>query len=215
MTPKRAGLTLIELVVVLLILVALATLVLPTLSGTIEASEERAVFVKMVQLREAIIGAPGRPGFRSHNPRIPLLKLDQLYRQGPAPDYDPARKLGWGGPYADPLGAALYIPGDRNFTLAYGNGSDELAPIDPYGNLDQPCFLVLQATTPGPPQAPDPADAVYQPRLVSAGPNRIIDTPIERYTAAALSGPNLGARGDDIVIFLDVADPDAPNPLKD
>ena len=60
---KRLGLTLVELVVVVVVLVAVAGLVIPRLTSVTEESKRQATLVTMGRLRDVLMGTPGMPGY--------------------------------------------------------------------------------------------------------------------------------------------------------
>lgn len=62
---KRAGFTLLELVIVLLILIALAGTVLPYLAATGEEAACQATDASLAAIREALVGGPQGPGYYS------------------------------------------------------------------------------------------------------------------------------------------------------
>lgn len=133
--------------------------------------------------------------------------------------FDAAEGRGWNGPYLSAARAAAYpAPADRrfdgdrtfaerHFVPAFGTPG-ERALLDPWGNP----YVV---------QFPDPVPAFYDDappadgsprrsfavlrrfpdaRIVSAGPDGILDTPFDR--TAGVSADGTVARGDDLVLFL-------------
>lgn len=116
---RRSALTLYELLVVLAILVVLAAIVVPLLSQSVHSAELDATYATMVNLRNAIMGSGGQPGYYQDMRGvliggIPDKGLPQhmslvggVYQRGTidlfvnpgAPPFDPYTKKGWRGPY--------------------------------------------------------------------------------------------------------------------
>ncbi|MEM1293850.1 MAG: type II secretion system protein, partial [Verrucomicrobiota bacterium] len=106
---QQRGLTLVELLIVLAILVGLGGLLSVTLSsgakvvgrdGVERTDEEVATTATMQTVRDALIGAsPTEPGYRQDLGDLPS-RLGALIENIDSEDvYDPARKRGWRGPY--------------------------------------------------------------------------------------------------------------------
>ena len=102
------GMTLIELGVVLLILVALAGMTLPMVTGVISNSGCELTDATLQNVRSAIIGSPTSPGFVGDMNRMPynLEELTKCPTYGnfacvpPATSsYNPSSQTGWRGPY--------------------------------------------------------------------------------------------------------------------
>ena len=102
------GITLIEVSVVLLILVALAGLGLPYVRSTIDDSECSLTDVTLQNVKSAIMGSPTAPGFVGDMNRMPynLEELTTCPTYGnfacvpPATSsYNPSSQSGWRGPY--------------------------------------------------------------------------------------------------------------------
>ncbi len=227
--------TLVELVVVLVILAAVAALVLSNVDRTTDDAERIAATATLHTLREAIIGsaaAPGLlsdmkyvPGFRSVNIRTHDLLSDLSYPTE-FRTYDPVAKRGWRGPYLrNTQGAANRNPSrngrfpssdDRRFendatflqrgfyfdatTSPYGVMGD-LTAADPWGN---PIVLQVPPTTVFS-NTPDDAMRFRYARLVSAGADGILTTPLDRLAGMQFDGSK-DIRGDDLVLFLIRAD---------
>ena len=117
---RKLGFTILELLVVLVVVAALASLALPLLDSQVEAAERTVARANLNAVREAIIGsstAPGMvadmryvPGFATSGfqyrewEMIPML-LDhddtRLTTREVYPDYDVVTNRGWRGPYLE------------------------------------------------------------------------------------------------------------------
>ena len=101
--PAPAGMTLIELVVVVGILAVLAGVIVPQLTGFSANGRDTAARTTLAQVREAIVGTVDKPGYFSdigHYPnsiadllRNPFATTDPLYA------FNRDTGLGWRGPY--------------------------------------------------------------------------------------------------------------------
>ena len=234
---RERGLTLVELVVVLTVLVALSTLVISLTSNNVaididgaggtEAKTAQQIVTEstLTRIAAAIIGPDGyaqtmrdaednnanRIGYgtglpwpspaeiangRSDHPQLAYLFVP------PAADvaYDPVTRIGWRGPWLDATTATPYAV-TGTFTGLYGEGDgrggdtgDDLAPLDGWGRP-----IVIQWYDPdgnGPDAdgdgiIDDPAEQATA-RLVSAGPNRVLDMRPE----------DLEPQQDDVVLYL-------------
>lgn len=190
-TPQhsRNGLTLLELIVVLTILVALAGIVLVSLGPGLRlnvgdetlSAEEIATRQTMTVVRSAILGNDsGTPGFRQDTGRYPETMAELFERPTDVPPFAPAYGIGWRGPYILPTGARYTVDPAIGFTDDYGDDGDP-AVLDAWGRP-----LVLQQAN------------TENLRLVSAGPNRVLDT---------FDDANGTNRDDDRILFLRIADP--------
>ena len=99
------GLTLLELTVVLLVLIGLSGLMLPFVGGTGQYAQCTATETTMRAIRDAIVGSFDKPGYTEdmkgltgNNLGLPN-NLDELVNQGVQPNFNPATKKGWRGPY--------------------------------------------------------------------------------------------------------------------
>jgi len=248
---RRHGLTLLELIVVLTILVALATLVIPNLSFLGQKSQAVATQESMQRLQDLLVNryipdmggnsytAP--TGDATTNPyagtnignlvaNLPApsgvtsllssstLTLSSTLSQSRNPTHPQLRYLfvnpdtetitwtagttlltprRWQGPYIEHTGGTYSVSSgtattDNNFTNVYGLTGDP-TPLDAWGRA-----IVIQVPT-----SPDPITGepgVNFARIVSAGPNGVIDTP-ENVTMPTLDYTATG-RGDDVILFL-------------
>lgn len=223
---KAGGFTLMELLVVVVILSALAAMVVSQVDSSRENAELTVVRADLQTVSEAVFGsAAGKgylqdmkhvPGFRSVNFRIHDLFSASLY-----PAYDPVADRGWRGPYLRKSSAVANTDssrnglfpasGDRRFngdatflernfyttTSAsdYGLAGD-FAVADPWGNpvvIQVPPPIAFSGAT-------DDTKRFRYVRLVSAGPDGVLETPPDRL-AGKLANGTAAARGDDLVLF--------------
>ena len=190
---KRNGLTLVELIVVLTILVALAGLVVPRLTSTTESARGRAARSSLVEVRDAVfqywtdckydIDAlttnrriqlgdlfTARVGFQVFNPAVP--------------DSD----LGWNGPYLEQNGTYT-VTGNAatDYTTLYGGNLDP-AVLDPWLRP-----FVIQEVNPL-----VPVGIARDVRIVSAGPDGKFDIAESTPSQGLMSGAV--ASGDDLYV---------------
>lgn len=232
----RRGLTLVELLAVLLILAAVSGLMLPLFSelgvtvfrdGEKKSPQEIATERSMQVLREAILGTPGQPGYftdmgdlpradfatqsSTGRPGTPQLRylfinpaIDGLpIGQTAVTEYDPVTRTGWRGPYVQPTGV-YRLDADAGFTTDYGDivppyggTTADPAVIDAWGNpivLQEPTGVIEISSQRGDQYA----------RLVSAGPNGVLETPVSSNPTTWMPIPELS--GDDLLLFLFVED---------
>jgi len=222
----RRAFTLIELVLVLVILAAVAAMVIPLVGGLeISGKAKEAIVTEttMRKIRDAIMGTrtkPGawpdlgqRPEMFPSDPAILLQDLSAVQQTDPSiQGFDPVTKIGWRGPYfAQATGkfdlARLHSSfGDDRYGAAGG-----LALVDAWGN---PIVIQVDFNDSGVVDSllvdydgdgvPDGNEADFA-RLVSAGPNGILDTP---YDPNHVLPENLTSDEyvDDILLFLRRAD---------
>ncbi len=182
-----AGLTLIELLVVLSVLIALAVVVVPMLSdlrlgrdGWRKTPQQIATEQTLLQVRTAILGGAGQKGlwtdFAQRETELPQTIAELFVPRSGWPNFDPNTRLGWRGPYLQSSGARY----DAND--AYGTTNDP-AVLDGWGRP-----IVIQLL-----------DAEHI-RVVSKGEDGVLDTP------PAVNMPTLATCGDDVLLFLRVAD---------
>lgn len=218
---KRQGLTLLELVVVLTVLVALATVAVMSSGALLQDARGDVTRQSLTRLRDTIAqtywqdaggNLPQRntsvtpvPSGRMTTPQLRYLFINpatenalttsEVLGGGVANTdtvntYNPAYRLGWRGPYLVPNNNAAYtINTLAGFLEQYGETGDP-AVLDGWGNP-----IVIQC----PGLAPDGALDV---RLVSAGPNGIVNIDPTVSTATLLANPSL--TGDDVWISFEV-----------
>ena len=252
---NRRGLTLLELLIVLVILVALAGLVVPTFSWVGRQSQFVATQESLQRLQELLVnryipdmggngyidttdsggtnpyagsylgnmvanlpsaGAVGYPT-RGYHPQLRYLFVNpdssgssetMLWTNG-ATLLTPRH---WQGPYVQNTSAVYKVgsgtttppgpiqPGivSGTFSTVYGQDLDPTV-TDAWGNP-----IVIQVPTGTDPTTGEPG--VNFARLVSAGPNGVIDTP------ETTTMPTPAQRVDDAILFLFHADPYATGP---
>ena len=205
---SRSGLTLLELIVVLVILVALAGVLVPLIGSSSDDARQTATRATLKNLRDAVLayaqdmkGVQVGTGTFCYTTGLPRTLADLQKRptddkSNPVADFDPLARRGWRGPY-----------------LLQSTGKFDKIKLDasfaPYGNQDDPAFLdswgapiVLQLPA---------GDALGQyARLVSAGPPlriggvlvSVINTPKDETTTLTQD-----KRGNDLVLFLRIQDP--------
>ncbi len=227
---KTRGFTLVESMVVVALLALLATLVVSNL-GSVRAQAEMTVAESTLRsLREAICGAPTAPGYLDDMKRVPgfrsaRLRLHDLFDPSSYPaaaSFDPEAKRGWRGPYLHqttpvqntnlsriglfPAAGERRYEGDRTFLergfftdlsqSEYGRAGD-VAIGDPWGN---PIVLQIPLEEAFALPASDAKRFRYA-RLVSAGPDGVLQTPCNRLAGMQSDG-SCTLRGDDHVLFL-------------
>lgn len=179
------GLTLLELLFVVAVLVALAGIVLPLVGRTTDDAAETTTRATLAALRDAIMGTDRSSGYiedlREWPPKIhDLLSNDRLPTA--KQKFDINTHFGWQGPYIRSTDTVYTIDLPHGFTgdYCYAGGVDH-AVVDAWNHP-----IVIQFIT-----APlNPGDAPV--RLVSAGSDGILNT-----TAASS-----GVVGDDIILPL-------------
>ncbi len=239
----QQGLSLLELVIVLLILVALSGLVLPMFQETPKYAQCVATRSSMKAIRDAIMGNIDGPGYLADLGEFPVsiaalsTKTDycvgDLTKTTPAtctaagntwktlPVFNPVIGMGWRGPYLQDFStgsAAALTGGNFNATthvLPVINPTDAVI-LDsfPHGaSARRP--IVLQnpgddSPTDGNDCSIDVAGAISPDdciRLVSAGSDGVLNT--------SLADAKASARGDDVVLYLKIADPSPVSPAND
>lgn len=192
--------TLVELLVVLILLVALAGVVVPLMGQAVDNAEQQGTRASLQRMRAAIMGDANHPGYYTDLRRLPRTVADLYlvpdddvaYLPASFYSYDPIKQRGWRGPYLATQSGRYAIDNARGYTASYGD-NDDPASLD--GWLRP---IVLQRPTVG---TDDERDQYV--RLVSAGPDGVIDSPTTALTPTDLT-PAL--RDDDVVLFLRVAD---------
>lgn len=208
----QRGMSLLELSVVLLILAGLAGMALPYLGGAGRTAACQATDATLATVRDAIIGSGATPGYLSDMGDFPYYldtsmtpRHDTLhflfanslsigattyYANGLAAgdsrlQFNPATRRGWHGPY---LLNGVTIAGQSAVL-------DSFHPPQCTGDCRSPVILQL----PG-------GNASYA-RLVSVGPDGVLQTVLTDLAASS--------RGDDRVLFLQMADPGRNQPCAD
>lgn len=203
--------TLVEIIIVLVILAALAGMVVPLLgeikisTPTGEKSEEEVVTeATMNSIRDVMMGTAARQGVWAdvgQRPEYFPQRIAGLLAEGPPVPvgaFDPVTKIGWRGPYfARATGRFDLTSLDGTFSDARYGAQNDLALVDAWGNP-----IVIQVNFDG--GEVTAAEAQYA-RLVSAGANEVLDTPYDtnNMQPEALTKDEYA---DDLVLFLRTAD---------
>jgi len=237
----QKGMTLIELTVVLLILIALAGLAIPYVGGTNRMALCQATDASMQAVKTAIMGGGPNMGFYMDNlgqyPQSEKNKgdynLTYLFQQGSWPKYNPKTAVGWRGPY---LMTGLNVRNglDSSFSDIYA-APTETTPnatgtvhtlIDGSQSLDawgRPIVLQVPYYN----DTDTPANSGYKlefSRLVSAGPgsglkisDADIDSSIQYDSNAGIfqAIQDSNDRNDDRVLYLKTPDPSNNQPCNE
>jgi type II secretory pathway pseudopilin PulG len=226
----RAGLTLLELLIVLTILIALGTIIVPSIGHLGERSQALATRENLCRLQELIVdryyaemGELPRPavdsddvvlesgsvgGKRADHPQLRYLFVNPDKTVDADTDLYNDRDRGtnllssrcWQGPYTMHQGAEYRVDAAANFTTDYGEDGDPTV-LDAWGHP-----VVLQWPTEVPDGMTGDDDAIARvqrqhARLVSAGEDGILDTPPDVLMPDASSDAATG-RNDDVIVFL-------------
>ena len=209
----QTGLTLVELVVVLTIMVALGGLVIPRLTSTGDTARDVVSVASTVEIRDAVMQfwsdcKYAYPAMPVEDQRIQLGHLLTMPSIGAFAAFDPNVRLGWNGPYLQTDGKTYLIDSANGFSSIYGDAT-QLAIRDTFINQDydndgnaesgspfviqEPTLLALAA-----------ASATYslgdprEVRVVSAGPNGILEIDESRFASELEATPSL--KGDDLYV---------------
>ncbi len=201
----RAGLSLLELIIVMMILVATSVIVLPLLNtkivssdGTEKSAPEITTESTLQVIRQAIVGEEGvMENLANHPDALPREISELVEEEAPdhvrmkAPElarFNPLIGIGWRGPYIVPTGK---------------NEQGKPTVVDGWGRE-----IVLQVDFDADGQV-DSEESKYI-RIVSAGPNGQIDTPSDSFNMQPGGNDDqqltLSDCGDDLVMFLCVPD---------
>ncbi|QEG23097.1 prepilin-type N-terminal cleavage/methylation domain-containing protein [Mariniblastus fucicola] len=198
----RTGVTLLELMIVMLILTAIALIAIPSFSnlvvvtpgGNTECPVTITTQATMHTVRNAISGKDGVLESLSHKPNaIPREVCELVQEEAPelieetAPElkhYDPVNRIGWNGPYVLPTGQKE--TGEPTVVDGWGNELQIQVDFDEDGTVN-------------------PTECKFI-RLVSAGPNGQIETPADVSNMKPGKDETreltLAECGDDLVMFL-------------
>lgn len=227
------GFTLVELTVVVAVIGLVAALAVTNLAGVGGYSASVAADVSLKAVRDAICGTPSQPGYFADMSPVPgfscaSMTLSDLLAptRYPANDhYDPLSGCGWRGPYLRGTGVGnlsvghegrFPAPDDRRYAgdttflqrhfyvdavhSCYGTTSD-LAIADAWQN---PIVLQIPPASAFSGSTGDRKRFGYA-RLVSAGEDGILSTPLDRLAGRESDG-GIAQRGDDVVLFLNRSD---------
>lgn len=229
-TRERAF-TLMELLVVIVILAAVATLVISNVDHTRDDAEATVARATMQTLREALTGSSAGPGYLADMKYVPGFRSVDLRTHdllSPASYlFDPVANRGWRGPYLRnaagvantnasragkfPEGGDRRFAGDKTFLERgfFYNGMKSHygttgypAVADPWGN---PIIVQVPPASAFSGSASEAKRFRYA-RLVSAGPDGVLSTPLNKPLAGMRPNGTAPKRGDDLVLFLNRAD---------
>lgn len=191
----RQGLTLIELIVVLAILIGLASLLVPVLTSSREDSAEQTTQASLVALRAAVIQQYQDTRFINYDGTNTVaveanrFHLRWLFENPVTGDrtigFDPVARTGWNGPYLA-SNTGIYDENQGNLGTDYGTDDDPTV-VDSFTGTAIVCQVV-----PG----SNPLDV----RLVSAGFNGNIDIDQNDATVDLDQEGGTESTGDDIYV---------------
>lgn len=214
--PASAGVTLIELAVVLFVLIALAGLAVPFVSNSVNYAECMATDTALQNVRTAIMGSATTPAFYSDMNRMPY-SLAELTNCSVCQAYNSVTRHGWRGPYLSngynddfidrtsgqgtAMQLALAFDGANCGYLLVSNGPDH--------NTDTPLPAVSGTSSPYTPNCPNISDATMN-GLVAAGA-RYLDTGASAWDKR---DGNNGGGNDDRLLFIGIPDPGSNAPCS-
>ena len=203
---RSSACSILELLVVLTIMIALALIVIPmfgdvkvvTPSGESESPVEIATTATLNAVRDALVGEDGVLESLSHKSNALPRKVNDLtsetapsHIQETAPElvvYDPVNRIGWNGPYM--VATGMNEAGEPTVVDGWGNEIQIQADFDENGEIDQ-------------------TESKYM-RIVSAGPNGKVETPADHENMKPGNNEfnelTRSECGDDLVIFVRVPD---------
>jgi type II secretory pathway pseudopilin PulG len=227
---RQSGMTLLEITVVLLVLIALAGLVVPYIGITSGMATCQATDATLQAVKQAIMGGAAGPGYYADTlgdyPKASQANTDTaynlkyLFEKGSWPDYNPKTGVGWRGPYLS-TGGLVSGTLHASFGTVFDPGTpatDAHVHVNITTDTGAQVFdgwhrpIVLQI-----PYYDDddegPHTADYHPenaRLVSAGPGSGLASN-EASIETTIQSKDASNRGDDRVLFLNIADPGSNN----
>src|SRR5262245_33034961 len=115
---RRPGLTLMEVMVVLVILVALAAILVPLVGEQSSNAKDTVARSNLALVRDAFARYRTDNPFKADGSALTpdQIRIDDLFHQNLAKNWDPVAKVGWHGPYLLNSGAVYTI--DTNFTAS-------------------------------------------------------------------------------------------------
>jgi prepilin-type N-terminal cleavage/methylation domain-containing protein len=221
---RRSGLTLLEMLVVLVILVATATMIVPIVGGFGSKSQQVSTRENFARLQELLVNQykadmgelprPGSLGLSANPPRNDHPQLRYLFIN---PDTENITNTTgtnflsarvWRGPYVLHRGSRLPSTSSSSPDPFFGVTPDPTVfgigdVVDSQGNITSPGDPTVIDAWGHPVVIQVPSDPTYS-RLVSAGPNGKIDT-LESVNMPDNTSTATG-RGDDVLFFLYRAD---------
>jgi len=215
----QSGMTLLEITVVLMALIALAGLVVPFVGGTGSMAMCQATDATLQAVKQSIMGSlagagyyadtlgsyPSDRGDTDYNLKYLFIAGDGSGTDPIAdwPAYSPQTGIGWRGPYlmngTNLASKATLAANFSDATYVHALADGDTIVNDGWG---RPVILQVPATCS---VSANPADCA---RLVSAGPgtgNGLPDADID----TAITDDDASNRGDDRVLFLKIPDPKA------
>ncbi|WP_027158443.1 type II secretion system protein [Methylobacter luteus] len=222
----QSGMTLLEITVVLLVLIALAGLVVPYVGGTGGAAMCKATDATLQAVKQAIMGGKAGPGYYADTlgtyPKASQASTDTaynlkyLFEKGSWPDYNPKTGVGWRGPYLStggPVSGTLLHDSFGTVFNPAAPATDAYVHVDITTDTGEHIFdgwhrpIVLQIPYyDDDDEGPNTAD--YHPenaRLVSAGPGNGLGSD-EAGIDTIIQSPDASERDDDRVLFLNGPD---------
>ncbi|CCE22182.1 MULTISPECIES: hypothetical protein [Methylotuvimicrobium] len=221
----QRGLTLLELSVVLLVLIALAGLMVPYVVGTGQMAMCRATDASMTVVKEAIMGGSAGPGYYmdtlGHYPSPkdnPDHKygLHYLFVAGGRDKYNPKTAVGLRDPYLSTggrstdqyhasFGAVFDSSSNPNGTVHIDHNDLDLDLYHVFDAWGRPIVLQVPIDT------SDSEDPFKYARLVSAGPGHGLG-PKDAAIDTTISNLDASDRNDDRVLYLRMPDPGRNEP---
>ena len=218
---SRRGLTLLEMLVVLVILLSLGTMIVPTLSWIGSRSQRFATQENLARLREMLVNqylidmgelprprlalTSGSGSTRVDHPQLVYLFVNpDTHEDGDATNdfFTPGNVLSgrrWQGPYVLHSGSEYFVTDTdtdlatgSNYTNRYGVGDATTRIGDPTVIDAWGNPIVIQEPSTA---ADDDIDRQHT-RVVSPGPDGVLDTPPDELL------PTRDQRGDDVMLFL-------------
>lgn len=190
----------VELLIVLVLLVALAGILVPIFGNVTDDAAMQTTQASLVAIRDAVVrswtdtkyvslpGSGGSPPTEAEETeRFHIRWLFNSPVSGVATsDFDPDSRIGWNGPYLTQFTGRYAIDDSRNLTATYGSDNDP-SVLDSFTGT--PIVVqVVGASTP------------YDVRIVSAGPNGIVDIDPTTATSSLESEGGMEAIGDDLYV---------------
>ncbi len=194
---RRRGLTLLELVVVLTILVALGAMVVPVLRGSGEQSSETTTDATLIAVRDALLHywsdtkyvvLTGDPAVEDQR-----FQVRWLFENPSTSDtFDPDTRIGWNGPYLVNQTGRYTVDVARGFRNQYGTETTNELEKDP-AVVDSwtASPIIIQATR-------NTNEGYWDIRIVSAGPDGVVDLDSQTLTENLTPATS----GDDVYVAL-------------